>query len=221
MSRCKQCHVEILDETERCPLCNCVLEPTVEVENMYPDVRVRTRRMMLLSRIYLFLAIVAETILISVNYFGDFETAWCVVPGLVLFYGYLVLRFAVLGTTGYIWKTIVLTLLAILFLIAVDWAVGYRGWAVSYVLPSAIILVDVAILVLMIVNRRNWQSYLMWQIFMLLCSVIPVALYAGGVIRSPYLALAALAASAFLFLGTLIIGDRRARTELRRRFHIR
>ena len=57
MSRCKQCNIEVLDETERCPLCHSVLEPTIEVENMYPDVKIKTRRMMLLSRIYLFVAI--------------------------------------------------------------------------------------------------------------------------------------------------------------------
>ena len=51
MSRCKQCNVEILDETERCPLCHSVLEKTVEVENMYPNVRTMTRRLALLSRI--------------------------------------------------------------------------------------------------------------------------------------------------------------------------
>ena len=67
MSRCKQCNIEVLDETERCPLCHSVLEPTIEVENMYPDVKIKTRRMMLLSRIYLFVAIVAEAVLVVVG----------------------------------------------------------------------------------------------------------------------------------------------------------
>ena len=71
------------------------------------------------------------------------------------------------------------------------------------------------------VNRRNWQSYIMWQIFMILCSFVPIVLYLTGIIYVPYLALAALGTSVFLFLGTLIIGDRRARVELKRRFHIR
>ena len=74
---------------------------------------------------------------------------------------------------------------------------------------------------LMCVNRRNWQSYIMWQIFMILCSFVPIILYLTGIIYVPYLALAALGTSVFLFLGTLIIGDRRARVELKRRFHIR
>ena len=64
---------------------------------------------------------------------------------------------------------------------------------------------DVAIIVLMIANKRNWQSYIMWQIFMILCSFVPIILYLTGIIYVPYLALAALGTSVFLFLGTLII----------------
>lgn len=221
MSRCKQCNVEILDETERCPLCHSVLEKTVEVENMYPNVRTMTRRLALLSRIYLFVAILVEALLIYLNVLSDSEMFWSAIPGLAMLYGYLVLRYAILGKSGYKGKIIVLTLIAILMVVAIDFVVGYRGWSVNYALPSAILLVDAGILILMCINRRNWQSYMMWQIFMILCSVVPLVLYAVGIATAPLLALLAFAFSTALFLGTLIIGDRRARTELRRRFHVR
>ena len=221
MSRCKQCNVEILDETERCPLCHSVLEKTVEVENMYPNVRTMTRRLALLSRIYLFVAILVEALLIYLNVLSDSEMFWSAIPGLAMLYDYLVLRYAILGKSGYKGKIIVLTLIAILMVVAIDFVVGYRGWSVNYALPSAILLVDAGILILMCINRRNWQSYMMWQIFMILCSVVPLVLYAVGIVTAPILALLAFAFSAALFLGTLIIGDRRARTELRRRFHVR
>ena len=221
MSRCKQCNVEILDETERCPLCHSVLEKTVEVENMYPNVRTMTRRLALLSRIYLFVAILVEALLIYLNVLSDSEMIWSAIPGLAMLYGYLVLRYAILGKSGYKGKIIVLTLIAILMVVAIDFVVGYRGWSVNYALPSAILLVDAGILILMCINRRNWQSYMMWQIFMILCSVVPLVLYAVGIVTAPLLALLAFAFSTALFLGTLIIGDRRARTELRRRFHVR
>ena len=221
MSRCKQCNVEILDETERCPLCHSVLEKTDEVENMYPNVRTMTRRLALLSRIYLFVAILVEALLIYLTVLSDSEMFWSAIPGLAMLYGYLVLRYAILGKSGYKGKIIVLTLIAILMVVAIDFVVGYRGWSVNYALPSAILLVDAGILILMCINRRNWQSYMMWQIFMILCSVVPLVLYAVGIVTAPILALLAFAFSTALFLGTLIIGDRRARTELRRRFHVR
>ena len=126
MSRCKQCNVEILDETERCPLCHSVLEKTVEVENMYPNVRTMTRRLALLSRIYLFVAILVEALLIYLNVLSDSEMFWSAIPGLAMLYGYLVLRYAILGKSGYKGKIIVLTLIAILMVVAIDFVVGYR-----------------------------------------------------------------------------------------------
>ena len=72
----------------------------------------------------------------------------------------------------------------------------------------------------MFFNRRNWQSYMMWQLLMILCSIVPAALFWLGMEHNIYLAAAPVAISAAMFLGTLIIGDRRARMELVRRFHI-
>lgn len=221
MSRCRNCNIEILDETERCPLCGSVLEHTVAVENMYPDVRTKSRMLMRLSRVYLFCAILVEALLVYINIVGDFQIAWSTITGLALFYIYMLLRYAVLGKSGYRSKIVVLTLIAILMVIAVDFVVGYQGWSVNYALPSGIILIDVGILIFMVANRRNWQSYIMWQIFMILCSIIPLGLRLVGIVTVPLLAELALAASVFLFLGTVIIGDRRARVELKRRFHVR
>lgn len=221
MSRCNKCNIEVLDETERCPLCNCVLEQTVEVENMYPNVRLKARKMMLFGRIYLFLAILTEALLLYFNYVTAPKMWWSVITGMIFLYGYLLIRFAILGKTGYRIKIVVLMMIMILMMVAIDFVVGYHGWSLNYVLPSGILAVDVGILLLMLINRRNWQSYMMLQIFMMVCSVVPVIFAAVGIVTAPLLSQIALAFSVFLFLGTVIIGDRRARTELRRRFHVR
>lgn len=221
MSKCRQCKIEILDETERCPLCGSVLEQTVEVENMYPNVRLKARKMMLFGRIYLFCAILTEALLVYLNVTLESKIWWSLITGLALFYGYMVIRFAILGKTGYRMKVVVLTAMAILMMVAIDFLAGYHGWALNYVLPSGIILIDAGIILLMIVNHRNWQSYLMWQITMILFSLIPVFFAVLGIITEPLLSGLAMAFSVALFLGTVIIGDRRARVELKRRFHIR
>ena len=159
--------MEILDETSVCPLCMSILEPTVEVENMYPDVRDRMRWMTLACNIYLFVALCAEAVMIYVDFRVESQVWWSVLVGLVLFYGYLVLRYAVIGKAGYRSKIITLTILAVLAAVGADVAIGYQGWSVDYVLPAGILAVDVVILCLMYFNRRNWQSYIMWQIFMI------------------------------------------------------
>jgi FlaA1/EpsC-like NDP-sugar epimerase len=142
------------------------------------------------------------------------------IAGLIMLYGYIVLRYAIIGTSGYRAKTLVLTILAVLMLITIDFLHGYNGWSVNYVFPAGIILVDVGILVVMAVNNKNWQSYMMQQIFMIICSAVALVLCKVGVITSPIVSIIAMNVSVIIFLGTLILGGRRARVELGRRFHI-
>lgn len=220
MSKCKHCCIEVLDQTDTCPLCRSILNPVSTIESAYPNVQVKMRKLTLISNIYLFFIICVEAILISINWALNPHFWWSIISGVALLYSYLVLRYAIQGQSGYRSKILILTVFAILSSIAVDMLIGYHGWSVDYVLPAGILLVDLIILICMIVNRRNWQSYLIWQLFMILCSLIPVTLYYTGLERNPLIVFLPMALSVAIFLGTLIIGDRKARRELYRRFHI-
>ena len=158
--------------------------------------------------------------MVAIDHIADPEVAWSLVVCLILVYANAVVRMAILGKSGYMFKTLTLVILAVLMLLGIDYLTGYQGWSLDYVLPLGILLIDLTLLILTLVNRRNWQSYMMAQILAILLSLIPVGLRLGGIIKFPYLVWIAFATSVFLFLGTLIIGDRRARTELKRRFHV-
>lgn len=220
MAKCKKCNIEILDETEFCPLCHSVIESTDPLEDMYPDIRIMMYKRIMASRIFLLCAIVAQVILTLINYLTSTAIWWCAITGLALLYSYLVLRYAIIGKSGYRIKTFLLTLIAILGMISIDFVTGYRGWSVDYVLPSAILFMDAAILFCVIYNRRSWQSYIMLQLLMIIASLIPIILTTMGLERNPFIAFTPLAVSALLFMGTMILGGRRATSELKRRFHI-
>ncbi len=219
MSKCRNCNIEILDNARCCPLCRSALEAAGTEGSMYPDMQSPAKRLALACRIYLFCAMVLESLLLLMCITLKLRLLWCIIPGLGLLYVYLLLRYALLGQSGYQAKTFVLTLMAVLMAVAADFAMGYRGWSVDYVLPLGIIFIDTAVFVLIFANRRGWQSYIIWEIFMLLCSFIPAALYIAGFEHNICFAFLPLMLSAYLFIGSMIIGGRRARLELKRRFH--
>ena len=222
MSKGKQCDVIVRDDTEVCPLCKCVLDTDGEAENKYPDIWAKNHVLKLVIRIYLFAAIVTETVLIYLNYRYFNGIYWSVIVGVVLAYIYLTLAYTVsYSRAGYRMKIIVGVAGAILLLNVIDHVLGNNGWSVDYAFPAALLAVDVTVLFLIIFNRRNWQSYLSFQIAMILFSLIPVVLNLMGYAHVPLLANLALAVAVFLFLGTVIIGGKRATTELKRRFHIK
>lgn len=222
MGRCRQCNVEILDDTQICPLCKCVVEQEEQMENAYPDIRFRVRKMNLAVRIFLFAAILIEVLLVYLNYKFFDGIWWSVISGAGFAYLYFIARFAVLNdNAGYRSKFLLLTFAGIIYVILIDYVIGYHGWSVNFVLPGGLLFVDVAILFVMFLNRRNWQSYIILEISMIFLSMLPLILIWMNIVTESFISWFAFAVSVLLFLGTLIIGDKRARNELKRRFHVR
>ena len=88
-------------------------------------------------------------------------------------------------------------------------------------LPGSLIFMNIAVVVLIFVNKINWQSYLMIQLCLVFSNLILFVLYQLGLITHPIISVIAAIVSIATFLSLVIIGDRKAREELRRRFHIR
>ena len=117
-------------------------------------------------------------------------------------------------------KILMQVIAVMLLTLLIDHTIGYRGWSVAYALPTIILVADVLILILMLVNLRTWQSYILLQIGM---SVLSAALGLYMLFHSfehTMLAGIAIGVSFVMFLGTVCIGDARARNEIKRRFHV-
>ena len=215
------CGVDILDQTNTCPLCNNVLESDgVEREKLYPDARIVTRKYQFLENVFLFISIVLWCILFAIDYITDPEFLWSFTAALVIIYANVLLRLTILGKSSYMAKIIWTILIGLAFLIEADILTGYHGWGVNFGFPTAVLLWDIALIILMLfVNRRNWQSYLIDQLTALvLCGIMFVLMWLD-IITFPYYANAVQVFTVLMFVGTVIIGDRRARDELKRRFH--
>ena len=132
------CGVEILDQTDTCPLCNHVLDGDASKgRKLYPDARIVTRKYQFLENIFLFASIVLWCILFAVDYFTDPEFLWSFTAGLVIIYANILLRLTILGKSSYMTKIIWTILIALAFLIEADFLTGYHGWGVNFAFPTA------------------------------------------------------------------------------------
>lgn len=225
MRYCKNCKISIIDDTELCPFCRCVTdssdphEPVSTGIGGYPDAFTLARKFRFVGNLVLFVSIAAVIICTILDMHFDRTLSWSLIVLLGLIYANTILQFAIIGRSSYRGKAIILTLMGILIGYGIDELTGFQGWSLNYCLPGGILFLDLGILVLMIVNRRNWQSYMMTQILMIFLSLCMLILYFFKYITHPILMQIAIIGSILLFVGTLIIGDARARTELKRRFH--
>jgi len=222
MTKCRQCNVTISDNTTVCPLCRCVVEPSAAAaEDNYPDVWIRIRRVKHICNIILVGVLTASVILAIINAVLPRESWWSVIPITALLYAYLVFRVVFVSRKGYRWKVFIPLIFALALMVVIDIETGFYGWSMNYVFPSGILLTDLIILILMLTNLKNWQSYMIIQMIMIAVCVIPLVLWAMGIITNPVMTIVAAAVTACLFMGAVILGGRTARSELKRRFHIR
>lgn len=223
MNRCQTCNVLIMDDVEICPLCHCVVEADEAgtVSDRYPDVRLIGRKIELISRIILFLSIVVGACCVILDMRDRSGPWWSAAVVGALAYIQLIVFFMIENDhAGYRSKIIIGTACGIAYLIMVDYVFGFTRWSLNFAVPGALLATDLMIIVLMFVNMRSWQSYLLFQIFMTLCSGVCVLLYFAGVITVPAMSYIAFGCSLMMFLATFIIGGKRAGNELKRRFHV-
>ena len=97
--------------------------------------------------------------------------------------------------------------------VCTDLGIAVGSWSLVNLIASLTSAIG-AIVVAGLYQKKNMK------LMMVLCSLIPAGLFIVGLEEKPLVAFLPLTASCVLFLGTLIIGDRRARIELKRRFHI-
>lgn len=221
MNRCGKCKVGIYDDTVKCPLCNNVVtRDDKNIGAMYPDISLKIRKIDHAIKIFIFACVIAEMLLGIINYYSYNGLWWSAICGGAMIYLCFTLKYTVQHNSGYMSKLIAQTIGAIALAVLIDFILGYQGWSVNFAIPCTIILVNIAIVVFMIVNSLNWQSYLPFQIIMIGISIVTIILIFCHIVTYPILTIVAATTSLGLFTGTIIVGDRKAITELNRRFRI-
>ena len=222
MNRCKQCNVIISDNTTVCPLCRCAVEASsAECINDYPNIGLATRKLKHVCNIVLLTVIAASAALITCNAVFYSGSLWSMIPVGAMIFAYMIFRIVVISNKGYRIKVFVPFLLVAALVLVIDIETGYSRWSVNYVIPAEILVADIIILSLMLTNLRNWQSYIVMEIAATVTAVLMLVLWGMGVVTEPVVSIIAFSVSALLTVAAVIIGDRSAKAELKRRFHIR
>ena len=188
---------------------------------MYPDITPAMRRMRFVIKLTIFCSIVVEGVLILINYLTYSKVKWSALCGIGLAYACFSLIYSFRHNKSHRKKMLVQAIFIMPVLVLVDYILGYTGWSIDFAIPCVIAMLDIAILVLMIINTENWQSYILLQVYIIIiCVILTILMLTGKFFKHDFFMIIADVMSALLLGGTLVFGDRPATTELKRRFHV-
>ena len=234
---CPLCHMVLTEEKEqkqeKADIDNCDNTDKIKAnlagtdldleENIgYPDAGKAARRFRKVGRILLFISLALEMLLVFINYltFAMAPKYWSVITGGVIVYFILTLWEIFSRRQGHIRKIYTQIFVILGLMVLIDFSLGWKGWSLEFGLPCIIYGLVLAIIICMSVNSSRWQNYLLMQMAAVALSVLDVVLHFTGHFHHIVLAWIALGLSVLLWSGTMIIGDRKAKNELKRKLHI-
>ena len=223
--RCSKCNVRVLDTRGICPLCGMVLEEESkesEAVSGYPDVVHRLKKRDRALRIVLIMLIGAGFVCGLVNYltYDRLSYPWAVIAIGAAVYGFYTL-WDLLGHDGDHLSRIYHQVFALTaLLVFLDYMTGSHGIVMGYGIPVMVFVMVAAMLLCICLNRRNWPIYMGIQLLTALYGLVGFVLAATGVTGMKILNLVAFALALIVWFATILLGDRRASNELKRKFHV-
>ena len=164
MSRkCSHCGVKIVDNTEKCPLCNGILEPGEEGEDFYPDIVHKARKMGLVLRILFAGWLTLSVVCGLINYYTYDGVLWSVIISVATFYIVFMLYLLTYTRIGYLGRIFAAVFMGVFLVVSIDEVTGFRGWSIDYVLPGGLLIIDLALIIIRVINRKTGSPICMYS----------------------------------------------------------
>ncbi len=221
MRTCARCKINVTDPSSVCPLCKSVLIDFdgAETQYAYPPAEIDIKKYHFMKRLLIFLSVAAGAASLVINFLLYDGFLWSLITLAGILYLWAVISHSVANHINIASKILVQSFLGSLFIVLIDYLVGYRGWSVNYVIPSIFSAADVAVIIVILINRMDWRNYLLYQFVIALLGFVPLVLYLINISSNPVFVIICTALSALSLLGTGVFGDKTVKSELRRRLH--
>lgn len=113
-------------------------------------------------------------------------------------------------------QTIAISLLCVY----IDYKIGFQAWSINISIPSIVIISNITMLVLDIVCHRKYIRYALYQLLIVLFSIIPIVLVYENYVHDKTLSIIATSISALNLIISLALNARDIKEMIIRKFHL-
>ncbi|TLG75278.1 DUF6320 domain-containing protein [Culicoidibacter larvae] len=223
MTHCPNCQVELLEATNRCPICqkHLTAETDAVAQSFYPvyhPLKVHTIQRFTF-KLTLFIAIAIVTLMIALQVLMGTVYFGANLIGALAIYGFILVNYTIMSRVNTGYKIVVQVAAIAVLLVYIDAANGAYWWSTIAVIPAAIIGAVIAILVIVNVQKMQWNTYIHYLISLLFLALMPVPLIILGIVPWLWLALAASLFAILTLIGVSLLSNKSLKSEFIRRFH--
>ena len=186
---------------------------------IYPE-KIKAKKSDKIIKSLLVLSVGIAIILLIVNKLTTPQMPWAALANAGILYAWIVVIYSIKKNVN-IAGHVLLQMIAISMLtVYIDYKLGNKGWSINIAIPIIIIIANGTMLILTIVSYKKYIKYAIYQLVIVLFSMIPVVLITEHIIQNKVVCMVASGVSILNFLICLILSAKDIREAIIRKFHM-
>lgn len=185
----------------------------------YPQ-KINAKKTDIIIKIAILISIIAGILLVVINRLVSPKIHWAGYCNAGIIYIWITVLYSINKNVN-IARHLFIQMLAISALcVYIDCKIGFEAWSINIAIPIIVIIINISMLILSIANRNNYIHYAIYQLLIVLVSLIPIFLVYEKLVNDKTLSVVATSVSGVNLLLSLLLHRKDIKEEIVRKFHI-
>ncbi len=186
---------------------------------IYPK-KINANKSEKLIKIFLISSIILALVLVLINKLTTPNTSWAALANGGIVYIWITAIYSIRKNTNIAGHVLIQTLAISLLTIFIDYKLGFKGWSIEIAIPIIIMIANITMLVLTIVSYKKYIKYAIYQLIIVLFSMLPIIFIEENMVNNIVLSIIASSISILNFILCLILCAKDLKEAVIRKFHM-
>lgn len=186
---------------------------------IYPQ-KISAKKSDKIIKLVTIISVIISILLIVINKLTTPNILWSGLAIAGIIYVAITVKYSINKNVNIAGHVLIQTIIASALTIYIDYNLGYSNWSFSISVPIILIIANVTMLILSIVSYKKFLRYAMYQLIIVLISMIPIYLIVNDYLISNIMSIIASSISILNFIISLSLSAKDILAEMQRKFHM-
>lgn len=186
---------------------------------IYPQ-KIKAKKSDKIIKILASVSIGIAFILVLINKLTTSNIPWAALANAGILYSWITVMYSIKKNINIAGHVLLQTIALSALTTYIDYNLGFRGWSIDIAIPIMIIVANITMLVLTIVSYKKYMKYAIYQLIIVLFSMLPVVFITEHMIQDKTLSMIASGISVLNFILCLVLCTKDVKEAIVRKFHM-
>ena len=186
---------------------------------IYPK-KLSSKKGDLIFKTFLISSVILGLLLLLINKLTTPEIPWAALTNAGIIYVWITVFYSIKENVNIAGHVMIQAIAISLLTVFIDYKLGFQKWSINIAVPIIIMIANATMLILTTVSHKKFIKYAIYQLIIVLFSMIPVILLSENILENKVLSIVASSISIFNLILTLILSTKDVKEAIVRKFHI-